>query len=48
MDRAFAAVDVKRPAVVAILGTQASKYFADITRQDPIYREILLTTAPGG
>jgi hypothetical protein len=47
MDRAFAAVDVKRPAVVAILGTPASKYFADITRQDPIYREILLTDRAG-
>ncbi len=47
MDRAFAAVDVKRPAVMAILGTPASKYFADITRQDPIYREILLTDRAG-
>jgi hypothetical protein len=47
MDRAFAAVDVKRPAIAAILGTPASKYFADITRQDPIYREILLTDRAG-
>jgi hypothetical protein len=47
MDRAFAAVDVKRPAVAALLATPASRYFADITRQDPIYREILLTDRAG-
>jgi cache domain-containing protein len=47
MDRAFAALDVKRPGVAAILSTPASKYFADITRQDPIYREILLTDRAG-
>ncbi len=47
MDRAFAAVDVKRPEIAAILHTPASRYFADITRQDPIYREILLTDRAG-
>jgi len=47
MDRAFAAVDVKLPAIAAILHTPASQYFADITRQDPIYREILLTDRSG-
>jgi hypothetical protein len=47
MDRAFAAVDVKRPDIAAILHTPASQYFADITRQDPIYREILLTDRAG-
>jgi hypothetical protein len=47
LDRAFAAVDVKRPAVAAILATPASRYFAQITRQDPIYREILLTDRTG-
>ncbi len=47
MDRAFAAVDVKRPEIAGILNTPASQYFADITRQDPIYREILLTDRAG-
>jgi hypothetical protein len=47
MDNAFAALDVKRPAVASLLGTETSKYFADITRQDPIYREILLTDRAG-
>jgi hypothetical protein len=47
MDRAFAALDVKRPEIGAILHTPASQYFADITRQDPIYREILLTDRAG-
>lgn len=47
MDRAFAAVDIKRPDIAAVLHTPASEYFADITRQDPIYREILLTDRQG-
>jgi len=47
MDRAFAALDVKRPEIAGILNTPASQYFADITRQDPIYREILLTDRAG-
>jgi hypothetical protein len=47
MDRAFAAVDVRRPEIAGILNTPASRYFADITRQDPIYREILLTDRAG-
>ena len=47
MDRAFAAVEVKRPEIAGILNTPASQYFADITRQDPIYREILLTDRAG-
>lgn len=47
MDRAFATHNVKRPAIAAILNTTASRYFADITRQDPIYREILLTDRAG-
>ena len=47
MDRAFAALDVKRPEIAGILNTPASQYFAEITRQDPIYREILLTDRAG-
>lgn len=47
MDRAFAAADVKRPEIVALLGTPASRYLATITRQDPIYRELLLTDRAG-
>jgi hypothetical protein len=47
MDKAFAAHDIKRPAVASLLATETSKYFADITRQDPVYREILLTDLGG-
>jgi hypothetical protein len=47
MDRAFAAHDVKQPVVAAILDTTASRFFAQITRQDPIYRELLLTDRAG-
>ena len=43
LDRAFGAREIGRADVAAILGTPASKFFADITRQDPIYRELLLT-----
>jgi Cache domain len=47
MDRAFSAIDVRRPAVAAILDTTVSRFFADVTRQDPIYRELLLTDRAG-
>jgi Cache domain len=47
LDAAFAARDVKRPAIAALLGTTVSKYFADVIRQDPVYREILLTDRTG-
>jgi hypothetical protein len=47
MDKAFAARDLKRPAVASLLGTETSKYFADVARQDPIYREIILTDRSG-
>jgi hypothetical protein len=47
MDRAFAALDLKQPGVAAILDTTTSRFFAQITRQDPIYRELLLTDRQG-
>ncbi len=43
MDQAFAAHEVTRPEVAALLGSTTSRFFADLTRQDPIYRELLLT-----
>ena len=33
--------------VVEVLGNAASRYFTDITRGDPIYRELLLTDRDG-
>jgi hypothetical protein len=47
LDRQFAAIDLKAPVVAAVLGNAASRYFTDITRQDPIYRELLLTDRVG-
>jgi hypothetical protein len=47
MDRAFAALDVKQPSVAAILDTPVSRFFGQLTRQDPIYRELLLTDRNG-
>ena len=46
-DRLFAAIDLKAPIVTQVLGNAASRYFTDITRQDPIYRELLLTDREG-
>lgn len=47
IDRRFAAIDLKAPVVAEVLGNAASRYFTDITRQDPIYRELLLTDRDG-
>ena len=47
IDRRFAAIDLKAPVVAEVLGNAASRYFTDITRQDPIYRELLLTDREG-
>ncbi len=47
LDRQFAAIDLKAPVVADVLGNAASRYFTDITRQDPIYRELLLTDRLG-
>ncbi len=47
LDRRFAAIDLKSPAVAEVLGNTASRYFTDITREDPIYRELLLTDRQG-
>jgi Cache domain len=47
IDRRFAAIDLKAPVVAEVLGNTASRYFTDITRQDPIYRELLLTDRDG-
>lgn len=47
IDRRFAALDLKAPIVVEVLGNAASRYFTDITRGDPIYRELLLTDRDG-
>jgi hypothetical protein len=47
LDRRFAAIDLKHPMVVEVLGNPASRYFTDITREDPIYRELLLTDREG-
>lgn len=47
LDRRFAAIDLKTPMVADVLGNTASRYFTDITRQDPIYRELLLTDRDG-
>lgn len=47
LDRRFAAIDLKAPMVVEVLGNAASRYFTDITRGDPIYRELLLTDREG-
>jgi len=46
-DRRFAAIDLKAPIVAEVLGNAASRYFTDITREDPIYRELLLTDRDG-
>ena len=47
LDRRFSALDLKAPMVVEVLGNAASRYFTDITRGDPIYRELLLTDRDG-
>jgi hypothetical protein len=47
LDRRFAAIDLKAPVVVEVLGNAASRYFTDITRGDPVYRELLLTDREG-
>lgn len=47
LDRRFATIDLKAPMVVEVLGNAASRYFTDITRSDPIYRELLLTDREG-
>ena len=47
LDRRFSALDLKAPVVVEVLGNAASRYFTDITREDPIYRELLLTDRDG-
>ncbi len=47
LDRRFSAIDLKAPMVVEVLGNAASRYFTDITREDPIYRELLLTDRDG-
>jgi hypothetical protein len=47
LDRRFSALDLKAPMVVEVLGNNASRYFTDITRGDPIYRELLLTDRDG-
>ena len=47
LDRQFAAIELKAPVVAEVLGNAASRYFTDITRQDPIYRELLLTDRQG-
>ncbi len=47
MDRRFAAIDLKAPMVADVLGNDASRYFTDITRTDPVYRELLLTDRDG-
>lgn len=47
IDRRFAALDLKAPVVVEVLGNSASRYFTDITRGDPVYRELLLTDRDG-
>jgi hypothetical protein len=47
VDRRFAALDLKSPIVAEVLGNAASRYFTEITRQDPIYRELLLTDRDG-
>ena len=47
LDRRFVALDLKAPMVVEVLGNAASRYFTDITRGDPIYRELLLTDREG-
>ena len=47
LDRRFSALDLKAPMVVEVLGNAASRYFTDITREDPIYREVLLTDRDG-
>jgi hypothetical protein len=47
LDRRFAALDLKSPVVAEVLGNPASRYFTEITRQDPVYRELLLTDRAG-
>jgi hypothetical protein len=47
LDRRFGALDLKSPVVADVLGNTASHYFTEITRQDPIYRELLLTDREG-
>lgn len=47
LDRRFAAMDLKAPLVAEVLGNAASRYFTDITRGDPVYRELLLTDRDG-
>jgi Cache domain len=47
LDRRFAAIDLKTPIVAEVLGNAASRYFTDIAREDPIYRELLLTDREG-
>ena len=47
LDRRFSGIDLKAPMVAEVLGNAASRYFTDITRGDPIYRELLLTDRDG-
>jgi hypothetical protein len=47
LDRRFSGIDLKAPMVAEVLGNTASRYFTDITRGDPIYRELLLTDRDG-
>ena len=47
LDRRFAALDLNSPVVAEVLGNTASRYFTEITRQDPVYRELLLTDREG-
>lgn len=47
LDRQFAKLDLKHPVVVDVLGNAAARYFTSITREDPVYREILLTDRQG-
>ena len=47
LDRRFAALDLASPEIADVLDNAASRYLSEITRQDPIYREILLTDRQG-
>lgn len=47
LDRRFASLDLESPEIDGVLDNPASRYLADITRQDPIYHELLLTDRSG-
>jgi Cache domain len=47
LDNRWSSLDARAPEVAAVLNTRASRYLADLTRQDPIYREILVTDREG-